>query len=494
MAALKYRLRPGADTTHGGNRVETLDFVDLCAGIGGFHLALRHLGHECVYAAEIDEELRRLYTQNFPGMEGKVGGDIRDCKDEVPDHDVLCAGFPCQPFSKSGDQAGFLDKTRGTVFHEILEVLEANKPTYVILENVGNFERHDDGRTWEIVKKSLQELGYNIRGTEHKKSGGHGLISPHHLGYPQHRERFFAVASLEPLPADPFPPRERGQKTTLRDIVQPSSELSPEERMETALSWKQARCIDHWDIFVKSIPEDLKLPSFPIWGDEVEAKYPYKETTPHACSVAELREHMGAGRVPKWSRKKKILQGLPSYAQREQVEFPDWKVRYIEKNRKFWAEVRSHLPDGWISGLKDFPPSLRKFEWNCKGEERDLYQHVLQFRPSGLRVKRFSSAPALVSMTTTQIPILGPERRFLTRTEGLKLQGFPAAHQLPDSKSDAFSSLGNAVHVGLAAEVAYRLFRATGAGMGRNGTGQDDGGPIKDIGGIEVTLHSFAGR
>src|ERR1700730_5789482 len=134
-------------------------FVDLFAGLGGFHRALTELGHECVFASEIDPQLRTLYAANFPDSARVVHGDIRECKDKVPAHDILCAGFPCQPFSKSGSQLGLDDETRGTLFHEILEILKKRQPRYVILENVGNFERHDSGRTWQVVKEKLTGLG-----------------------------------------------------------------------------------------------------------------------------------------------------------------------------------------------------------------------------------------------------------------------------------------------------------------------------------------------
>jgi DNA (cytosine-5)-methyltransferase 1 len=172
-----------------------LRFVDLFAGLGGFHLALTSLGHECVFASEIDRELRELYLKNFPDAHGAIHGDIRECVDKVPAHDVLCAGFPCQPFSKSGNRHGTRDETRGTLFHEILAILETHRPPFVIFENVGNFERLDDGRTWKIVREKLAALSYTVRGTEHVASGGCGLISPHHLGFPHTRERFFIVAA-----------------------------------------------------------------------------------------------------------------------------------------------------------------------------------------------------------------------------------------------------------------------------------------------------------
>ena len=282
-------------------------FVDLFAGLGGFRLALEPLGHECVFACEIDGQLQDLYGKNFPDGP-PVHGDIRLAKDEVPEHDVLCAGFPCQPFSKSGAQAGMRDQTTGTLFHEIKEIVEKHRPTFVILENVGNFERHDLGRTWSIVKHSLEDLGYEVRGTEHVTSGGDGLISPHHLGFPHHRERFFAVASLGRLPASPFPERNRKAATSMADVVQAQAELSTRDREETLIGDQHRRCIEHWNALLGALPEERALlPSFPIWGDELEATYSYEQATPWA----EVRAHEN-GSVPSSNRNFAPLAGVRS--------------------------------------------------------------------------------------------------------------------------------------------------------------------------------------
>ena len=434
-----------------------MKFVDLFAGMGGFHLALTALDHECVFASEIDPELRELYAHNFPSSSRRIFGDIRDYESRVPQHDILCAGFPCQPFSKSGAQLGLRDKIRGTLFQSVVNVLRLRQPQYVILENVGNFERHDGGRTWQIVQQCLKDLGYDVRGTTHITSGGHGLISPHHLGYPQTRERFYMVASLASLPCDPFPVSDRQRKTDLRGIVESSGKLSNADREETRLSRTQIRCIHHWNKFLARIPEEVELPSFPIWGDEFGARYPYEHRTPFAAPTAELRRAANGSRRPSRASRDQLLLDLPAYARSEEPVFPKWKVRFIQQNRAFYRVVARLLPPTWLEELKAFPPSLRKLEWNCKGEDRDLWEHVLQFRPSGLRAKRYSSSPALVAMTTTQVPILGPERRFLTRVEGLRLQGFPDSHRLPESRAAAFAALGNAVHVGVANQVASAL-------------------------------------
>ena len=151
------------------------------------------------------------------------------------------------------------------------------------------------------------------------------------------------------------------------------------------------------------------------------------------------------------------MEALPSYARARRKRFPPWKVNFIRQNREWYKSVKSHVPVGWLAKLRNYPPSLRKLEWNFKSGERSIWDHVLQFRPSGLRVKRYTSSPALVAMTSTQIPILGPERRFLTRIEGLRLQGFPDTHQVPESRVRTFKALGNAVHVGVVIAMAARM-------------------------------------
>jgi DNA (cytosine-5)-methyltransferase 1 len=427
----------------------SLRFIDLCAGLGGFHNALSSFGFECVFASEINEELRENYKKNFPGSSSITYGDIRVSKSLVPRHDILCAGFPCQPFSKSGYQKGFEDETGGTIFHEVLEILKKHKPSYVLLENVGNFERHDSGRTWQIVKSHLEHLGYSVRGTTHVSSGGAGLLSPHHLGFPHHRERFFIVGSLNhELPEEPFPKRKSKPLISLENYIKSYQELSELEKCETKISQRQNDCIDHWNKLWLNLPEEkVLLPSFPLWGDEIESTYPFEKYTPHATTVKELRENLSKFSLKNKMRKDELMALLPSYARTPEKEFPQWKINFIKQNRAWFSKYSNFLSREWIDTLNEFPPSLRKLEWNCHGEERDLWKYILQFRPSGLRVKRYTYIPSLVAMTETQIPILGPKKRFLSRTEGLLLLGFQDSHILPIRRERAFSALGNGVHV-----------------------------------------------
>ena len=166
-------------------------YIDLFAGIGGFHSALGSFGGHCVWASEIDSDAARIYELNW-GL--RPAGDIVSFTDpavspEIPSHDMLTAGFPCQPFSKSGKQQGFRDTTRGTLFFNICQILEARRPPILFLENVRNLAGPRQKETWETIVRELRNLGYKV-------SGVPTVFSPHNLpaelgGAPQVRDRVF---------------------------------------------------------------------------------------------------------------------------------------------------------------------------------------------------------------------------------------------------------------------------------------------------------------
>ena len=160
--------------------MQAFRFVDLFAGLGGFHLALDRLGGTCVFAAEWKDHLRDLYKENF-GL--RPEGDITLIHPrDVPDHDVLTAGFPCQPFSKAGDQLGFECTEQGNLFFNVAAILKRKKPTYFILENVPNLLKHDEGRTWAEIQRILtKDLGYDIRAERFSPHNG----SVHHSVLPK---------------------------------------------------------------------------------------------------------------------------------------------------------------------------------------------------------------------------------------------------------------------------------------------------------------------
>jgi len=159
------------------------DFVDLFAGIGGIRIAFERAGGYCVYSSENNQECVKTYRANF---DETPDGDIRNVDPfEVPDHHILCAGFPCQPFSISGKMRGFED-TRGTLFFNIMKIVKAKKPSVVMLENVKHFKHHDKGNTLKVVLKSLKDEGYIVNWK---------VLNANDFGLPQNRERIIIVAS-----------------------------------------------------------------------------------------------------------------------------------------------------------------------------------------------------------------------------------------------------------------------------------------------------------
>lgn len=417
----------------------TFRFIDLFAGLGGFHQAAQKLGGECVFASEIDEGLRQLYRQNFSV---ECAGDIRAVEiDSVPEHDLLCAGFPCQPFSKAGDQMGWNDAVRGTVFWNIIEILKYRRPDFVILENVAHFVRHDSGNTYTKVKQALEDLGYETDWHQY---------SPHQFGIPQIRERIYMVGSLRSLKGFKWPVAQAPENLSIHSIL----DKNPAEA--TPLSKQVLQCIEVWQEFLDRIPPEAKLPSFPIWAMEFGATYLYTYDSLSRVPLAKLQDSQGAfGKNLQSLQRPEIYDYVPSYARGSKKVFPRWKQLFIKQNREFYLEHEKHLKP-WIHKLRQFPPSLQKLEWNCQGEERDLWKYVIQFRASGMRVKRSTTSPSLVAMTTTQVPIIAWEKRYMTPRECARLQSMNSLKHLPNGIA-AMRALGNAVNVTVVEEILNQL-------------------------------------
>lgn len=161
--------------------MKNITFIDLFAGIGGFHQAMSSLGAECVFASEWDKYASETYLQNY-GL--KPHGDITQIlEQDIPAHDILCAGFPCQAFSISGKQKGFED-IRGTLFFDIARIVKYHQPKVVFLENVKNLVKHNEGNTLKTILNTLKELGYNVF---------YNVFNSSDFGLPQNRERVYIV-------------------------------------------------------------------------------------------------------------------------------------------------------------------------------------------------------------------------------------------------------------------------------------------------------------
>jgi DNA (cytosine-5)-methyltransferase 1 len=409
-------------TKTAGRGVPSFRFVDLFAGIGGFHAALSALGGHCVYASEIDPDAARVYHDNW-GVQ--PGGDIVEAttgRMDVPEHEVLAAGFPCQPFSKSGYQRG-MDEARGTLFWNICRVLEERKPRVVLLENVRNLAGPRHAHEWDVIVRSLREIGYRVSSTPAVFSPH--LLPPHLGGRPQVRERVFVAATyiggpqdvdVPPVvvnrPVDGWDP----QQWDIQRHLPLDPELSTRENISVRLTGAEVEWIDAWDDFCQTLRRDgaIRLPGFPVWADHFV--------------------------LPK----KLVLDGVPA-----------WKADFLRKNALLYATHRRAI-DSWFKrwgNLDHFPPSRRKLEWQAQ-DTKSLWETVMHFRPSGIRAKRATYVPALVAITQTSV--YGPGRRRITVREAARLQGLPDSFEFGEQRDPlTYKQLGNGVNVG----AAYHVLR-----------------------------------
>jgi DNA (cytosine-5)-methyltransferase 1 len=393
-------------------------FVDLFAGIGGFHAALSAMGGECVYAIEIDPQAAAVYRRNW-NMDplGDLTIDANDKTMNVPPHDVLTAGFPCQPFSKSGAQKG-MDETRGTLYWHILKIIQVHHPKIVLLENVRNLAGPRHFHEWQIIIETLRAEGYRVADIP-------AIFSPHLLppdlgGRPQIRERVFITATYlgrgvhaDDLVADPpvsnrpiagWDPQTwhlEGDLPLDPDQVVDGCNLSEPERL-----W-----INAWDDFVikmRKARKDRRLPGFPLWADEW-------------VTVRQLK-------IP--------------------ASTPKWKADYLRKNAEFYT-AHKLLIDAWSKRwgvyTDAFPPSRRKLEWQAQ-DTPTLWDTIMHFRPSGIRAKAPTYVPALVAITQTSV--IGSRKRRLSPREATRLQGLPDSFTFGDQPAGAtYKQLGNGVSV-----------------------------------------------
>lgn len=438
--------------------LERFDFIDLFAGLGGFHVALEQLGGRGVFAAEWEPTLNRLYADNFPGT--VVWSDVNELDTpeaiaaQVPNHQVLTAGFPCQPFSKAGEQLGFEHTLQGQLFFRVLDILKEKQPRRFILENVPNILRHKNGETLRTMLSDLREAGYDVQWRQY---------SPHEFGVPQIRHRAYFVGSLDGLDGFAWP-EPTDARTDIRTVLDPAATPSREIPAQTE------RAIDMWDDFLVRSPAEVKLPSFPIWSMEFGATYPFVDDgTPAAVwedsGSTGLDEYQGNfGRELAGLTRQQQYDFLPSHARRDgSRSFPRWKQSFLRHNRQFFSDNHSWIVP-WMNAWEPWllPQSLQKFEWNAQGGERRIDKYVLQVRASGIRVKRPTTAPSLIAMTNTQVPILGGDilgvRRYMTPGECAELQSLDGV-RLPTSDVAAYKALGNAVNASVVKAIAEPLLR-----------------------------------
>lgn len=473
----------------------TFSFIDLFAGLGGFHVALESLGGKCVFASELKSDLQKLYAINFPGS--NIEGDISKINPrDIPDHDVLCAGFPCQPFSQAGKRQGFKDELgRGNLFNYICQILYTKKPKYLLLENVSNLKGHDSGNTWNVIYRKLtgelpingidQELADKFLDYEVSEQ----ILSPHEFGWPQHRKRIYIVGirkSKGGLGNFSFPSPNINVKCSLHQIIDEGDTNVQNLKLDTIYQLKV------WEEFIQNCYKyNMEVPSFPVWAMEFGCTYPYREMAPSFADISNLKGSISSfGKVIEGDNKNEILQQLPVYSQTSKTRvFPSWKIRYIEQNREFYKQNKTWI-DSWLVKVRNFENSHLKLEWNCgSGVIPTLKDKIVQFRASGIRVKLPTYSPAL-NLIGTQIPILPwiklPQisipkysiqdlkqkklsrkdilyGRYLTIQEAAKLQGMESLKfECPNfslTRTRIFEALGNAVNTNMVKIIATNLIK-----------------------------------
>jgi DNA (cytosine-5)-methyltransferase 1 len=197
--------------------LEGYKFIDLFSGLGGFRLALEYFRAECVFSSDIDDKVNAVYYKNF---KDKPAGDITKIEAKnIPDHDILCAGFPCQSFSISGKKLGFND-SRGTLFFDVARIVKEKKPKVVVLENVKNFTTHDNGNTLKVVEATMRELGYTFF---------YKVLNAVDFGIPQNRERVYMISFRKDLNINKFNfPISKSENINLKDILLKNSNIGKE--------------------------------------------------------------------------------------------------------------------------------------------------------------------------------------------------------------------------------------------------------------------------
>lgn len=417
-------------------QVAPFTYVDLFAGIGGFHAMLDHAGGRCVYVSEIDREARQTYIRNWVDplpeeLQPIINTDITiatpdDAPVDVPVHDVLAAGFPCQPFSKSGYQRG-MDEARGTLFWNIARILEERTPAVVLLENVRNLAGPRHKHEWEVIIQTLREIGYRVSSTP-------SVFSPHFLppslgGTPQVRDRVFIlgtyVGTERALAETDVPPTVvRGPVNDWNvhdwdaNWVLDDDDTIP-DLAKYRLTSEETEWINVWDDLVQRMwsARGYRLPGFPLWADHW---------------------------IPERALDPIELDALPR-----------WKRDFLIKNARFYDDHRDVIK-AWRKGnpsFSKFPDSRRKLEWQAQ-DSSSLWDTVMHLRPSGIRAKAPTYLPALVAITQTSI--IGKRQRRLTPHEAARLQGFPRSFTFgPQRNQASYKQVGNGVAVG----AAWHVFR-----------------------------------
>jgi DNA (cytosine-5)-methyltransferase 1 len=369
----------------------SFNFIDLFCGIGGFHRALADLGGKCVFASDIDKRCQDIYERNF-GI--RPVGDICSVRSEdVPDHDVLCGGFPCQPFSNAGHRGAFED-TRGTLFQEIARIVRDKKPKVLLLENVKGIKNIQNGNVYRTIISVFESLGYSVKDI---------VLSPDKFGVPQRRERVYFIGIRNDLGTATLPP----------------------PPVHTAHSVLESQADAKY-----TIPTELRN-VFSAWDEMIP------RLVGTSLGVPIITDYFTAD------------ENAPGTA--------GWKKTYILKNKAIYKAHKEAWDAWMTKhkDLLAKRAVYRKLEWQAgkmKQGDTVLQGHFIQIRQSGIRIKQATTFPTLVAIVQTSI--IGSQGRYITPRECARLQSFPDTQILDDQDKFAYKQLGNSVNVNVVAHVA----------------------------------------
>ena len=479
-----------------------LRFFDACAGIGCFHHGMSQAGFTCVGAAEWDERLQEEYPKAFGLEPSRMFGNLHGITEteewkavkEDMKGCVLTAGFPCQPFSKSGSQKG-KEHAEGTVFGSLIEIMEDLECPAFILENVENLTGERHGQTFKEMKEILRGMYYDI---------AYEKYSPDQVGIPQHRQRWFIIGVkrtdglygseneglLEEMNLVVFSKDSKNELDFNTDILPKTS------RTGTAISETEKNALILWDEYLSWLVEnpDLGKTPSPLWGMELEDKYDIDaiQSSLHSRNGGRITKgglkasiSVEVGRLRK--HKAIITENLPPYLWdlvTRKEPYPDWKPRYIKNSRahlmkiKGWliAEDRESEWNTWSSKLMAQDATFQKFEWHVREPpveskssddtirvKKRFNGRLIQFRPSGVRVSKGARHPALVAIG--QVPVVGHWLKRPNWKTLAKLQSIPEDFVMKNKRLFGDSSesgnsgepikrLGNAVNVHLVYVIA----------------------------------------
>lgn len=413
-----------------------MKFIDLFAGLGGFHVGFSEQGFECVFASEIDKSLRELYKANHNIL---PHGDITEIKaEDIPPHDVMCAGFPCQPFSLAGKKKGATCPTSGKLIDDVIRIANYHRPKYILLENVPNVLTIANGTFWEYLVESFHKIGYEI---------DYKVISPIDIGIPQNRKRLFIMAHSPGEKADVFWKKHETTKPP------EFTKLLSKHLEHKVLEEKKYAQLLHWQNLIRhcGLPDKG---SFSLVAPEFGATYPENFSS---LTLSQIKKFKGAygQNLSQCNSWEEVLSKLPSYSHKSRA-VAQWLKPSIQLSRDFYQANKDYI-DKWHKEFNKLNNSWQILEWRGIKGEVELNQHLIQFRASGIRVIKPCIAPSLIAMTPTQIPIVFSEKRYLSKYEAAKLQHLQSLSYLPQNTTKAFKALGNAVNAKVVSMIAQNI-------------------------------------